>query len=41
MTAAFEILLFTLERMRTLVTALAFIILIKLAFVLVLPAWPN
>ncbi|HRP10528.1 MAG TPA: hypothetical protein PLK37_05805 [Terricaulis sp.] len=41
MTAAFEILLFTLERVRTIVTALAFIILIKLAFVLCLSAWPN
>jgi len=41
MTAAFEVLLFTLERLRTVVTALAFIILIKLALVLSLPAWPN
>lgn len=41
MAAAFEVLLFTLERMRTVVTALAFIILIKLTFVLCLPQWPN
>jgi hypothetical protein len=41
MTAAFEVLLFTLERMRTIVTALSFIILIKLALVVVLPAWLN
>jgi hypothetical protein len=41
MAAAFEVLLFTLERMRTIVTALAFIILFKLALVLLLPAWPN
>jgi hypothetical protein len=41
MAAAFEILLFALERMRTVVTALAFIILIKLAMVTFLPAWPN
>ena len=41
MTAALEVLLFALERVRTILTALAFIILIKLGFVLVLPAWPN
>jgi len=41
MTAALEALLFMLERVRTLVTALALIILLKLAMVLCLSAWPN
>lgn len=41
MSAALEALLFTLERLRTVVTALALIIMIKLAMLLALSAWPN
>ncbi len=41
MTAALEVLFFTLERARTVATALALIILIKLTMVLCLSAWPN
>lgn len=38
MAPAFDILLFALERLRTVLTALALIILIKLAFVVFLPS---